>query len=141
LDRSLLYTYDAMSATTPLKVMLVEDDAAFRQALAFLLSDEPELEVVAKAGSVAQAREALEGGGLDGALDVAVVDLALPDGDGRELIGELRRSSPGIRIMVLSATVWAAEVEEVLEAGADAVQDKVRSYWTIAEEVRRLAGR
>jgi DNA-binding NarL/FixJ family response regulator len=121
--------------------MLVEDHAAFRQALTFLLSDEPELEVVAQAGSVAEAREALEGGGLKGALDVAVVDLVLPDGDGRELIGELRRSSPDIRIMVLSATVWSADVEEILRAGADVVRDKVRSYSTIAQEVRRLAGR
>jgi DNA-binding NarL/FixJ family response regulator len=130
-----------MSATTPLKVMLVEDHLAFRQALAFLLSDDPELEVVAQAGSLAEAREALEGGGLDGALDVAVLDLALPDGDGIELIGELRRSSPGVRILVLSATVWAGHVEELRRAGADAVFDKVRSYWTIAEDVRRLAGR
>ena len=130
-----------MSATTPLKVMLVEDHATFRQALNFLLSADPHLEVVAQAGSVAEAREALaEGGGLDGALDVAVLDLDLPDGDGRELIGELRRSSPGVRIMVLSATVWASDVEEIRRAGADAVHDKVRSYSSIAEEVRRLGG-
>jgi DNA-binding NarL/FixJ family response regulator len=131
----------AMSASTPLKVMLVEDHIAFRQALAFLLSDDPELEVVAQAGSLAEAKEALEGGGLPGRLDVAVLDLALPDGDGRELIGRLRRSRPGVRIMVLSATVWGGDVEELTRVGADAVLDKVRSYWTIAEEVRRLAGR
>ena len=130
------------AATTPLKVMLVEDHAAFRQALTYLLSDDPELEVVAQAGSLAEAKEALDGGGLDGDLDVAVLDLELPDGDGRVLIGPLRRSSPGIRIVVLSATVWTEQVEEVLSrVGADAVLDKVRSYWTIAEEVRRLAGR
>jgi DNA-binding NarL/FixJ family response regulator len=70
-----------------------------------------------------------------------VLDLALPDEDGREIIGELRRSSPGVRIMVLSATIWAGHVEELRRAGADAVHDKVRSYGTIAEEVRRLAGR
>ena len=132
----------AMSAaTTPLKVMLVEDHTAFRQAINFLLSDDPELEVVAQAGSLAEAREALDGGGLDGALDVAVLDLVLPDGDGRELISELRISSPGVRIMVLSATVWTEHAEEIRRAGADAVLDKVRSYSTIAKEVRRLAGR
>jgi DNA-binding NarL/FixJ family response regulator len=91
------------AANTPLKVMLVEDHLAFRQALAYLLSDDPELEVAAQAGSVAEAREVLDGGDLDGGLDVAVLDLALPDGDGRDLIGDLRRSSPGIRIMVLTA--------------------------------------
>jgi DNA-binding NarL/FixJ family response regulator len=129
-----------MSTTESLKVMLVEDHIAFRQALTYLLSDDPELEVVAQAGSLAEAREALDGGGFRGRLDVAVLDLALPDGDGRELIGELRRSNPGIRIMVLSATVWAGEAEEVRKAGADAVLDKVRSYLTIADEVRRLGG-
>jgi DNA-binding NarL/FixJ family response regulator len=128
-----------LDASTTVRVMLVEDHTAFRQALTFLLSDDPELEVVAQAGSVVEAREALDGGGLDGALDVAVVDLALPDGDGREIIGELRRSSPGVRIMVLSATVWSADDEEILGAGADVVHDKVRSYSTIAQEVRRLA--
>lgn len=128
-----------MGQTTSLKVMLVEDHAAFRQALTYLLSDDPGIEVVAKAGSLAEARGALEGGDLDGGVDVAVLDLALPDGDGRELIGELRRSSPGVRIVVLSATIWAEHVEEIRGAGADAVLDKVRSYSTIAGEVRRLA--
>ena len=129
-----------MGTGTTVRVMLVEDHTAFRQVLTFLLSDDPELEVVAQAGSVAEAREALEGGGLDEILDVAVVDLALPDGDGREIIDELRRSSPGVRIMVLSATVRFEDDEEILAAGADVVLDKVRSYSTIAEEVRRLAG-
>ena len=128
------------AASTPLKVMLVEDHLSFRQALAYLLSDDPELEVAAQAGSVAEAREVLDGGDLDGGLDVAILDLALPDGDGRDLIGDLRCSSPGIRIMVLSASVWSEHVEDVLGAGADEVRDKIMSYWSIAEEVRRLGG-
>src|SRR5215204_1924464 len=65
----------AMSAPiTPLKIMLVEDQTAFRQALAFVLAKEQELEVVAQAGSLAEAREALDGG-LEGRLDVALLDL------------------------------------------------------------------
>jgi CheY-like chemotaxis protein len=56
-----------MSApTTPLKIMLVEDDTAFREALAFVLAKEQELEVVAQAGTLAEARQALDGG-LEGA--------------------------------------------------------------------------
>jgi DNA-binding NarL/FixJ family response regulator len=128
------------SANTPLKVMLVEDHLSFRQALVYLLSDDPELEVAAQAASLAEAREVLDGGDLDGGLDVALSDLALPDGDGRDLIGDLRRSSPGIRIMVLSATVWSEDVEEIRGAGADEVRDKIMSYWSLAEEVRRLGG-
>ena len=39
-----------MSATSTLRVMLVENHAAFRQALAFSLGREPDIEVVAQAG-------------------------------------------------------------------------------------------
>jgi DNA-binding NarL/FixJ family response regulator len=125
-----------MSATRSIRVMLVEDHLSFRQALAFLLSREPDLEVVAQAGSLAQAREAL----VDRRLDVAMVDLGLPDGDGRELIGELRRRDPGISVVVLSAAIEPYLLDDVRRAGADAVLHKVASPSIIAEEVRRLAG-
>src|SRR5215212_8443396 len=127
-----------MGATRTLKVMLVEDHSAFREALAFMLSGEPDIEVVAQAGSLAEAREALEGG-LEGCLDVAVLDLGLPDGDGSVLIGELRRSNPGISVVVLSAAMGPGALEEVVKARADTVLDKVESLPTIAYEVRRLA--
>ena len=117
--------------------MLVEDHIAFREALTFLLCHKSDLEVVAQAGSLAEAREAL----VEAPLDVAVVDLGLPDGDGRELFGELRRANPGISVVVLSANIEAGHLDEVQRAGADAVLDKVESPLIIAEEVRRLAGR
>jgi DNA-binding NarL/FixJ family response regulator len=127
-----------MGETRSVRVMLVEDHLAFRQALAFLLSHEPDLEVVAQAGSLAEAREAL----VDRRLDVTVVDLGLPDGDGRDLIGQLRRRNPGISVVVLSAAIlWPGHLDAVLKAGADAVLHKVASPPTIVEEVRRLAGR
>ena len=120
-----------------INILLIEDHAVFRGTLAFVLTYEPDLEVVAQAGSVAEVREVLEGN-LGGRLDVAVVDLGLPDGDGRELIGELRRSSPGIYILILSAMVSAGSAEELVQQGADAVLEKVQAPSTIASEIRRL---
>jgi DNA-binding NarL/FixJ family response regulator len=124
-----------MCAIRIFRVMLVEDHAAFRQSLAALLSQEPDIEVVAQAGSLAQARKM-----LDTPLDVAVLDLSLPDGDGRELIGELRHSNAGISILVLSVMLGPGYLDEVLKAEADAVLHKVASPTTIVEEIRRLAG-
>jgi DNA-binding NarL/FixJ family response regulator len=124
-----------MSAPRTARVMLVEDHAAFRQSLAALLSQEPDLEVVAQAGSLAEAREM-----LNTPLDVAVLDLSLPDGDGRDLIGELRQRNADISVLVLSVTIRPGHLEEVMKAGADAVLHKVASPPTIVEEVRRLAG-
>jgi CheY-like chemotaxis protein len=63
------------SPITTLRIMLVEYHLSFREALAFLLTHKPDIELVAQDGSLAEAREAL----LDGRLDVAVVDLGLPD--------------------------------------------------------------
>ena len=77
---------------------------------------------------------------LHTALDVAVLDLALPDGDGRELIGELRRRNAGISVLVLTVMLGPGHLEEVMKVGADAVLHKVASPPTIVEEVRRLAG-
>src|SRR5215213_5336644 len=125
-----------MSAIRIFRVMLVEDHAAFRQSLAALLSQEPDIEVVVQAGSLAQAREL-----LDTPLEVAVLDLRLPDGDGRELIGELHRANAGISVLVLSVTIRPGLLEEVMNAGAESVLHKVASPATIVEEVRRLAGR
>ena len=111
-----------MSAPRKAMVMLVEDHIAFRQSLALLLSREPDLEVVAQAGSLAEAREL-----LNSRLDVAVLDHGLPDGDGRDLIGELHRANAGIPVLVLSVTIRPGRLEEVMKAGADAVLHKVAS--------------
>jgi DNA-binding NarL/FixJ family response regulator len=124
-----------MSETEAVRVMLVEDNLLFRQSLAVLLSREPDLEVVAQAGSLAQARKMLHT-----PLEVVVLDLSLPDGDGRDLIGELHQANVGISVLVLSVSIRAGRLEEVLKVGADAVLHNVASPTTIVEEVRRLAG-
>ena len=57
------------------RVLLVDDHATFREPLSFMFDRESEFEVVEQAGSLEEARRKLEG------IDLAVVDLNLPDGD------------------------------------------------------------
>lgn len=118
-----------------IRILLVEDHATFRSALALLLGHEPDLEVVAQADSLAEARVV-----LDEPFDVAVIDLSLPDGDGRQLIGELRQARPGVSVLVLSATILSEHEDDVRRTGADAVLTKVAAPLTIVEEIRRQAG-
>ena len=66
------------------RVLLVEDHAAFREALAKVLEWNAGFEKVTQAGSLSEGLA--RAGALDGDLDVAVVNLGLPDGDGRDLI-------------------------------------------------------
>ena len=54
-------------------------------------------------------------------MDVAIVDLGLPDGYGGELIKELREAHPQAQALVLSATFERWEIARAVEAGADGV--------------------
>lgn len=116
-------------------IMLVEDHASFRQALAFMFEREPEFSVVAQAGSIKEAREAVENAN---GVDVAVVDLGLPDGDGVSLVEELSASKSGISALVLSASLEPARFASAVEAGAAGVLHKSASISEIVDAARRL---
>ncbi len=119
-----------MSAT--IRVLLVDDHASFRQALAFMLDREPDITVVAQAGSVAEARPLLAD------VDVAVVDLDLPDGNGIDLIRELRVGAPEALALVLTAGEGRAVLALALEAGASGVLHKSVRIPEIVDAVRRV---
>ncbi len=115
-----------------IRVLLVEDHAAFRQPLAFVMEREVGLTVVAQAGSLAEARRMLHG------IDVAVVDLNLPDGDGVELVRELRAGNPYVEAIVLTASAERTEHARAAEAGAAAVMQKSAGIAEIITAVRRV---
>jgi DNA-binding NarL/FixJ family response regulator len=74
---------------------------------------------------------------LDG-IDVAVVDLDLPDGNGAELIGELRTVNPHAMTLVLTASDDRRVHAQAVEAGATGVLHKSTRIKEIIEAVRRL---
>jgi DNA-binding NarL/FixJ family response regulator len=95
-------------------VLLVEDDAPTRQRLTGAIRANPKLELVAAAGSCAEARAWL----ARGAPDVLLTDLGLPDGNGIELIRELRQRHPGSLAMVITVFGDEGSVLSAIEAGA-----------------------
>src|SRR5215212_7225059 len=101
-------------------ILVVDDRSDFRQAFVGLLEGESDLEVVAQAGSLAQARTMLEGG-----IDVALIDRGLPDGDGLELMGALREANPYAKVFVISSTAEMIHPTDAIEAGAEGVIDKL----------------
>src|SRR5215212_9619314 len=119
----------------PIRVLLVEDHASFRQALVFMLEREPGFEVAGQVGSLAEARQ-LNGEVLDNA-EVAIVDLALPDGDGLELIEDFS-SQPRMTTLVLSASLEPGRFARAVEAGASGVLHKSTPIKDIVEAVRKL---
>jgi len=118
------------------RILLIEDHASFRQALAFMFEREEEFAVVGQAGTLAEAREFLNGSA--DATDVAVCDLALPDGDGFDLIEELAAKGSRITTLVLSASLEPARFARAVEAGASGVLHKAVAIGDIVDAVRRL---
>lgn len=114
------------------RILLVEDHASFRQALAFVFDREGEFSVVGQAGTLAEARKRLDD------IDVAVVDLALPDGNGSELVQEISVRNPQATTLVLSASLDQTEFARAVEAGASGVLHKAAALTEIVDAVRRL---
>src|SRR5215204_4601697 len=112
------------------RILLVEDHASFRQALAFMFEREREFVVTGQAGSLAEARAFMSK--VPDGVDVAVVDLALPDGDGFELIEELA-SRPDVMTLVLSASLEPSRFARAVD-----VLHKSAAIGEVVEAVRRL---
>ncbi len=117
------------------RILLVEDHASFRQTLAFVFDRESEFEVVAQAGSLAEARQVIDG--LE--VDLGVMDLSLPDGEGVELIKDLRAANPQFAALVLTASLDRAEHARAVESGAAGILHKSAGVEEIMEATRRLA--
>lgn len=96
------------------RVLIVEDHAVVREGTRELIQRDPAVEVVGEAGT---AQEALT---LTEQLrpDVVLLDLALPDRNGIDVLPELRESAPEARIVVLSAYDDGVYVVTAIEAGA-----------------------
>jgi len=117
------------------RLLLVEDHASFRQTLAFVFDQQPDFEVVAQAGSLGEARRVMR----DREADLGVIDLALPDGEGVELIEDLREANPLFAALVLTASLDRAEHARAIEAGAAGVLHKSADVDEIMHASRRLA--
>ena len=119
---------------TQTRIMLVEDQPDFRRLMVALLARQPDLEVVAEAGSLTEAREHA----AEVSFDVAVLDLGLPDGNGADLISDLRGSNPDAAVLILSASLDPASLERATEAGASEIMDKLSTPSELIGAIRRL---
>jgi DNA-binding NarL/FixJ family response regulator len=116
-----------------IRVLLVDDHVSSREPLAFMLNREPDMTITSQAGTLSVARRVLTD------VDVAVIDLGLPDGSGIDLIRELRFTRPAARAIVLTASLEASDAVHALEVGATTVLHKSAGFQEIASAIRRAA--
>jgi DNA-binding NarL/FixJ family response regulator len=115
-----------------IRVLLVDDHASFRELLATILGLEVDISVRAEAGTVAEAAQHLDD------IDVAIVDLGLPDAHGTELIALIQDSHPDIRVLVLTGTDRRLDIARSIEAGAAGVLSKAVAVYEIVDATRRI---
>ena len=124
------------AVTKQVRVMLVEDHLDFRALMEILLTGQSDINLVAQAGSLAEARDHA----AMFQFDVVVLDLGLPDGHGEDLIADFRRSNPDVGVLILSASLDPAGVEKATRLGADEIMDKLAPLEEVLSTVRRLGG-
>ena len=118
----------------PVRVLLVEDQTVFREALAVALGREPDVDVVGLVGTILEARTCLS----RTPADVVVTELDLPDGQGIDLIRDLRGPRPLVQVLVLTATADRYDLAQAVAAGAAGVLLKSAPLSEILTAVRRL---
>lgn len=120
-----------------IRVLLVDDHASLRGALALVFDAEPGMTVAAEAGSLAETRALLNAGSAG--FDVALLDFDLPDGSGDGLISELHGRNPHAQVLLLSGVADEPQRALAVEAGATGVLHKSAPTEEVVEAVRRLA--
>ena len=120
---------------TPVRVILVEDNDIFRETLELLFGFRDEIEVV---GSVSMGDNAPA---LVAELkpDVVLMDYRMPGLNGAEATRAVLDAYPGTKVVCLSASVTAQEVNEVLAAGAVACITKDEDFDRLVQAVQQAA--
>ena len=113
-------------------ILVADDHALVREGLKRVLDDEPDLTVVAEAADGAEAVEL----GLDGRIDLAILDVSMPRKTGLQAARELSRRRPELRTLILSMHENEQFLYEALKAGASGYVLKSGADDDIAEACR-----
>ena len=122
---------------SPIRVLLVEDNQVFREALELLLGMRADVEVVASVGDGAAAVPACK----QYRPDVVLMDYRLPGLDGVQATAALRNSCPGTAVVCLTASANPREIEALYDAGATACLTKDQELDEIVAAISNAAGR
>ena len=117
-----------------IRLLLADDQAMVRGALATLLGLEPDMEVVAEVGSGDEVVAAAS----SSRPDVALIDVEMPGLDGIAATAALHEAMPGVRVLIVTTFGRPGFLRRALQAGASGFVVKDTPARQLAEAVRRV---
>jgi len=117
-------------------VLVIDDHPIVRQGLVQLIEREPDLRVCGEAADLREARARLS----KTTPDIVILDLSLRDGDGLELVKDIRSKNEQLPVLVLSMHDEAIYAERLLSAGANGYIMKQAAADELLQAVRRVLG-
>lgn len=125
-----------MSASTPIRVLIVDDHFATRFGLAMPVNNEPDMMVVAEAGTGALAVDLYH----QHAPDVVLLDYQLPDMSGVQTLAALRAADPAARVILLTIFDGEEDIYRAVNAGARGYLTKSCECEDVLRAIRQVAG-
>ena len=122
-------------SVAPKRLFLLSGHKAFREAMACVLEQESDLEVISQAGSLADMADA----NLDHNIDVALVDLSLSDGDAMAALRELSTQHGDVAVLGLNSSGPSSSIMRALGAGAAGVLAAPASLEEVVDAIRSSA--
>ena len=119
----------------PIRILLVEDNRVFREALELLLGLRADIEIVAAVGDGSHAVEAA----VQHRPDVVLMDYRLPGLDGVQATVAVLEACPDVAVVCLTASANAREVEALYEAGAAACLTKDQELDEIVDAIKHAS--
>jgi two-component system response regulator DesR len=117
-----------------IRLLIADDQALVRGALAALLDLEPDLEVVSEVGRGDEVIAAAQASKPD----VALLDVEMPGLDGIEAAASLRTAVPGVRVLMVTTFGRPGYLRRAMEAGAAGFVVKDTPAAQLADAVRRV---
>jgi two-component system, NarL family, nitrate/nitrite response regulator NarL len=118
-----------------ISVLIADDHPLFREAIARVIAEAPELELVAEASDGSAALDKVR----ELTPDVAVIDVRMPKLDGSDVLATLRKEGLGTNVVFLSAFLDSKTVYEAVAAGANAYLSKEADSAEIITAIRAAA--
>jgi DNA-binding NarL/FixJ family response regulator len=116
------------------QILIVDDHAVLREGLALMINAQPDLLVCEEAATVIEGLQAV----AVARPDIALIDLSLTDGNGLELVKDLKAQYPNLPTLVLSLHDEALYAERVLRAGARGYIMKRASTAELLAAIRKV---